>query len=60
MRKLSLIMALGFLATSLTFAAVPASAQPMHHARCGRHMHWVAGHRDRWGHWKAGHCAPNR
>jgi hypothetical protein len=56
LRKLSLIMALGFLATSFAFAAAPASARNA----CGRHMHWVPAHRDRMGHWVRGHCAPDR
>jgi hypothetical protein len=27
--------------------------------RCGRHAHWVPGHRNRYGRWVRGHCRPN-
>ncbi len=28
--------------------------------RCGRHRHWMDGHRDRFGHWIRGRCVENR
>jgi len=28
--------------------------------RCGRHHHWMSGHRDRFGHWVRGRCVENR
>jgi hypothetical protein len=28
--------------------------------RCGRHYHYVRGHRNRYGRWVRGRCVPNR
>ena len=60
MRKLiNLALALVFAASTLAFVSAPASADRYDNHRCGRHYHWVDGHRDRWGHWIAGHCRHN-
>jgi len=57
LRKLSIALALAFLATSFTFVAAPASADNhMMGHRCGRGMHWVHKYRDRRGTWIPGHC----
>jgi hypothetical protein len=55
-----ILAAFGILAVAAGLAfstpAQPASARGM----CGRHMHWVPAHRNRYGRWVRGHCAPNR
>ncbi len=47
-----------------TLAAPPPSLAPGLHVTkvaqgCGRGYHWVARHRDAYGRWVPGHCAPN-
>jgi hypothetical protein len=60
-----ILAAFGVLAMAAGLAmstpAQPAQAQMrMDNHRCGRHMHWVPAHRNRYGKWVRGHCAPNR
>ncbi len=60
MRRLIITFVLAVFASTLGFAAVPASAAHdamMGHSRCPRGSHWVAPHRDRRGHWVRGHCS---
>lgn len=56
MRKLSITLALAFLASTFAFVAAPASAQPMYHHRCPPGTHWIPGHRNRHGYWVKAHC----
>jgi hypothetical protein len=56
--------ALGAVAGAVTTPPPPAYAYGRPYRRyasrrCGRHYHWVAGHRNRRGYWVRAHCARN-
>jgi hypothetical protein len=61
---LAFVGVVGFALSALAAAPVPPSLAPSLHITkaaqgCGRGFHWVGRHRDGYGRWIPGHCAPN-